>query len=298
MTRKNCWSKWRPVWVLARQPSTRRMEDPAEWVVKEAKPPTTSVRPILNSPIPRLAPVWQKCSERGLNTATKRYVLPVAALECPRRRFALGSPEKLAPRRDKAVPLAPGDIHAFFIDYPCPPLPGNIAPTSLPPAHSCVTIRWRRVAACPIRARNAGEDWLMRPQPTASFTVDPTEQQQRAEQEISEIEGGEVRTASTVEDRDGHLCVFLPPVETLEDHLELVAAAEQASKGWSTYAGAVPRLSAAPRSSADRRPRPSGPGKVIEVNIHPAANWQERVLRPRMRSTRRLGPAASVPTNS
>ena len=58
-----------------------------------------------------------------------------------------------------------------------------------------------------------------------------------------------VRTALTVEVRDGHVCVFMPPTEELADYLDLLAVIEF-DRGCARSAGSRRRLCAAARSAA------------------------------------------------
>ncbi|MER8431728.1 DUF2126 domain-containing protein [Mesorhizobium caraganae] len=250
-------------------------EDPAEWLLKEGKLPD-NVDPS-NSKLedPEERSRMTKVFERGL-TKPSGYVLPVqrwnSQASDPRWRS-----EKWKTRRGRLF-LVPGDSPVGYrlplgtLPYVPPAQFPYIVPVdpSLPrgplPAREAIL-----PSAAP--AELEGADEMARRQQAISFTA-TTGQQDRVEQEITEI-GGAVRTALSVEPRDGRLCVFMPPVEALEDYLELVAAAENAAKaiGLPVHIEGYgpphdPRLNVI-RVAPD-------PG-VIEVNIHPASNWQDCV---------------------
>jgi uncharacterized protein (DUF2126 family)/transglutaminase-like putative cysteine protease len=86
---------------------------------------------------------------------------------------------------------------------------------------------------------------------------------------------GIIRTAFCVEPRDGKLYLFMPPVQYLEDYLDLVTAIEDTSAtlGLPVILEGYPP----PHDSRLHVIKVTPDPGVIEVNVHPASNWSELV---------------------
>jgi uncharacterized protein (DUF2126 family)/transglutaminase-like putative cysteine protease len=238
-------------------------EDPAEWILKEGSLPenVTPANSKLEDPEERhrIARVF----ERGL-TRPSGYVLPVQRWQA-RSTGAGWRSERWKLRRGHLF-LVPGDSPTGYR------LPLGALPFVPPSQYPYINV------ADPTEPRGDLPEFAVpepegRVQPMAHFTA-AEKVQERVEQTAGGVDGA-VRTAMAVEARDGRLCVFMPPVETVEDYLELVAAAEAAAArlGLPVHIeGYAPPHD--PRINVIRVAPDPG---VLEVNIHPAASWEECV---------------------
>lgn len=230
-------------------------EDPADWILKEGNLPENvdPTNPKLKDPEERLR--MTRVFERGLTEPTG-YVLPVQKWNAPAQPSRWLT-EVWKTRRGKLF-LVAGDSPVGYR------LPLGTLPYISPSHYPHVLPQDPTIERAPLPPRDA--------LPIASVTTDETIAQPRIEQELSDIEG-RVRTALSVEPRDGRLTVFMPPTERLEDYLELIAAAETAAErlGLPVHIeGYAPPSD--PRLNVIRVAPDPG---VIEVNVHPAANWDE-----------------------
>ena len=252
-------------------------EDPAEWLLKEGRLPenVTPENSKLKDPEERsrIARVFS----RGLNDPAG-YILPVQRWQSrasgPRWRS-----ERWKLRRGHIF-LIPGDSPVGFR------LPLEALPHVDESKYPYTFVADPSVPRGPLpdfasavegAAEGAHEPEVTagRPQPAASFTA-----AEPGQERIEQVAGGDdedpVRTALSVEPRDGRLCVFMPPVESVEDYLDLVAAAEATATEMGLpihIEGYAPP--ADPRMNVIRVAPDPG---VIEVNIHPATSWKDCVF--------------------
>ncbi|MGA2550604.1 MAG: transglutaminase family protein [Burkholderiaceae bacterium] len=112
--------------------------------------------------------------------------------------------------------------------------------------------------------------------PPAATTLVPALDKKEARMPARfESAGWLTRTALCVETRKGVLYVFMPPLTALEDYLTLLAAVEMTAEtlGVKIVLEGYPPPRDARLKLLQVTPDPG----VIEVNIHPAANWAELV---------------------
>jgi uncharacterized protein (DUF2126 family)/transglutaminase-like putative cysteine protease len=228
-------------------------EDPAHWLQKEAGLPPNVDPSDSKLADPEERSRMAKVFDQGLNVP-KGFVLPIQRWNAEVEPDTRWRSERWKLRRGNLF-LTPGDS----------PLGLRLPIASLPhiPEDDFPYI----VEQDPMEPR--GE--------LPVFDAEEAAASAAAAQKVQEqqIKRGAVRTAMSIEVRDGILCAFMPPVERLEDYLELITALEATAEEMQITVhveGYPPPFD--PRVEVIKVTPDPG---VLEINIHPAATWREAV---------------------
>ncbi len=241
---------------LPKESAIPAYEDPAHFLLIEQKLPVNldARTNKLDDPAERERVI--RVFDRGLSKPTS-YVLPIQVWHSQERgrRWVTA---RWTFRREKLF-LIPGDSPAGF-RLPLGGLP-YIAPINYP--HIIPADPMGQQRALPRR------ETLLQDRQAVALEVPP------AELDVPHDIVGSVRTALTVEPRDGHLNVFMPPVVDAEDYAALVAAVEDAAaeSGIRIHIEGYEPFFDSRLNSIKVTPDPG----VIEVNIHPSTNWDDAV---------------------
>ncbi len=211
----------------------------------------------------RIARVFQ----RGLNTPVG-YVLPLQRVaDGPRRIWQSG----LWMLRARHVLLSPGDS-PLGLRLPVPSLAAVHQTAPLQPPRDPFAPRSALPPAPEPRIQHAvaGGD-----EPRPAFDPDAAAVNAQPTPDADTAPGTGVRTALTVELREGRLHVFLPPVAWAEDFLDLVAAIEDTAASLQTPV--VVEGYPAPHDPRLQTLKVTPDPGVIEVNVHPVGSWRELV---------------------
>jgi uncharacterized protein (DUF2126 family) len=234
-------------------------EDPVYYLQKERQLPV-NVDPVDN----RLSDAGErerlrKIFERGLDTPTG-FVLPVQRVP------GLKGPEwqtGLWMLRGQHLFLMPGDS-PVGLRLPLPSLPW-VSPSEAPVSYPVDPMVNRGPLPTPPRLA-----------PMDAPRLQPQKQSKRDRKPaVGESAPWVVRTALCVEARDGRLHIFMPPLTVAEDYVDLLTAIEDTAAHLEmpvVIEGYPP-----PDDPRFQQIKVTPDPGVIEVNVHPAASWQELV---------------------